>query len=493
MDNDTPSSPTPPRGGTAADSGFFPWLRSLGLTREPGWLGGVSAGIALRLGIDPLIVRGILVVIGILGAPVLFLYAAAWLLLPDTTGRIHLQELFRGIFDRALAGIAILLLLAMLPVGGGTGWWFTGGWWDGDWAGPGLGAIIWTVVLTGAVIWFVVWLANRQSATPSATAMPPADGTAPATTTDAPATTGAPATTTADAPAAATSATLPLVSEPTAPPTPPATAGDAELAAWREGQAEWKREHDNWRAQQSASEKAAREQRQAEARHQRQAEAAERARVAREKELRTRPNTAFTLVAVGLSFVAGAATALILSDTDLAFATLAAASLAVTLAVLGLAIIVNGIRGRRSGGSSGVAILVIIALFFTGVLGWFPRPLISEGTTRWEPSASDRSDSRMLIRGDMVVDMEDYFATGNARIGTVDLFVVNGDVEVIMPGDADGRVEVDSISGRIEVDGDIVDSGGFASSVARYDSTNDRRVIVDVFVIAGDVTVRQAD
>src|SRR5690554_3637807 len=490
MDNDTPSSPTPPRGGTAADSGFFPWLRSLGLTREPGWLGGVAAGIALRLGIDPLIVRGILVVIGILGAPVLFLYAAAWLLLPDTTGRIHLQELFRGTFDRALAGIAILLLLAMLPVGGGTGWWFTGGWWDGDWwgggwAGPGLGALIWTVILTGAVIWFVVWLANRQST--SAMPMPPTN--APAQTTDATTTT----TTTTDAPAAATSPTLPLVSEPTAPPAPPATAGDAELAAWREGQAEWKREHDNWRAQQSASEKAAREHRQAEARRQRQEEAAERARIAREKELRTRPNTAFTLVAVGLSFVAGAATALVLSDTDLSFATLAAASLAVTLTVLGLAIIVNGIRGRRSGGSSGLAILVIIALLFTGVLGWFPRPLISDGTTRWEPSASDRSDSRMVVRGNMVVDLEDYFATGNARIGTVDLFVVNGDVEVIMPGEADGRVEVDTISGSIEVDGDIVDSGGFASSVARYDSPNDRRVIVDVFVIAGDVTVRRAD
>ncbi|WP_403022991.1 PspC domain-containing protein [Salinibacterium sp. GXW1014] len=490
MDNDTPSSPTPPRGGTAADSGFFPWLRSLGLTREPGWLGGVAAGIALRLGIDPLIVRGILVVIGILGAPVLFLYAAAWLLLPDTTGRIHLQELFRGTFDRALAGIAVLLLLAMLPVGGGTGWWFTGGWWDGDWwgggwAGPGLGALIWTVILTGAVIWFVVWLANRQSTTPSAISMPATN--APAPTTD------APATTTTDAPAAATSPTLPLVSEPTAPPAPPATAGDAELAAWREGQAEWKREHDNWRAQQSASERAAREHRQAEARRQRQEEAAERARIAREKELRTRPNTAFTLVAVGLSLVAGAATALLLSDTDLSFASLAAASLAVTLAVLGLAIIVNGIRGRRSGGSSGLAILVIIALLFTGVLGWFPRPLISDGTTRWEPSASDRSDSRMVVRGNMVVDLEDYFATGNARIGTVDLFVVNGDVEVIMPGDADGRVEVDSISGRIEVDGDIVDSGGFASSVARYDSPSDSRVIVDVFVIAGDVTVRQAD
>src|SRR5690554_5373273 len=488
MDNDTPSSPTPPRGGTAADSGFFPWLRSLGLTREPGWLGGVAAGIALRLGIDPLIVRGILVVIGILGAPVLFLYAAAWLLLPDTTGRIHLQELFRGTFDRALAGIAILLLLAMLPVGGGTGWWFTGGWWDGDWwgggwAGPGLGALIWTVILTGAVIWFVVWLANRQST--SAMPMPPTN--APAQTTD------APATTTTDAPAAATSRTLPLVSEPTAPPAPPATAGDAELAAWREGQAEWKREHDNWRAQQSASERAAREHRQAEARRQRQEEAAERARIAREKELRTRPNTAFTLVAVGLSLVAGAATALLLSDTDLSFASPAAASLAVTLAGLGLAIIVNGIRGRRSGGSSGLAILVIIALLFTGVLGWFPRPLISDGTARWEPSASDRSDSRMVVRGDMVVDLEDYFATGNARIGTVDLFVVNGDVEVIMPGEADGRVEVDTISGSIEVDGDIVDSGGFASSVARYDSPNDRRVIVDVFVIAGDVTVRRAD
>src|SRR5690606_39828689 len=69
------------------------------LTREPGWLGGVAAGLAARLGIDPILVRGILVVVALIGAPALLLYAAAWLLLPDLEGRIHLERLTRGHFE----------------------------------------------------------------------------------------------------------------------------------------------------------------------------------------------------------------------------------------------------------------------------------------------------------------------------------------------------------------------------------------------------------
>ena len=70
-----PSSPPPPV------NRFFLWVRSLGLVRQPGWIGGVSAGIADRLGIDVVIVRGILVVIAVLGGPAVLLYALAWLVL----------------------------------------------------------------------------------------------------------------------------------------------------------------------------------------------------------------------------------------------------------------------------------------------------------------------------------------------------------------------------------------------------------------------------
>ena len=85
---------------------FFAWLRSLGIVRQPGWLGGVSAGLATRIGVDPLIVRGGLVVVALLGGPALLLYAAAWLLLPDEQDKIHLEQVTRGRFESAIAGIA---------------------------------------------------------------------------------------------------------------------------------------------------------------------------------------------------------------------------------------------------------------------------------------------------------------------------------------------------------------------------------------------------
>src|SRR6185437_4808787 len=88
--------------GSASGAGsarFFGWLRSLGITRRGGWVGGVCSGVAARLGIDPIIVRGIAVVVAVLGGPAFLLYAAAWLLLPDARGDIHLERLIKGHFD----------------------------------------------------------------------------------------------------------------------------------------------------------------------------------------------------------------------------------------------------------------------------------------------------------------------------------------------------------------------------------------------------------
>ena len=59
----------------ATGTGFYAWLRRLGVPRRAGWLGGVCAGVGARLGIDPIIVRGIVVVVAVLGAPFVLLYA----------------------------------------------------------------------------------------------------------------------------------------------------------------------------------------------------------------------------------------------------------------------------------------------------------------------------------------------------------------------------------------------------------------------------------
>ena len=97
------SSESERQGGAPAGQGFFAWLRGLGIVRGTDrWFAGVAGGIAAKAGIDPLIVRGIFVVLALLGGPGVILYLVGWLLLPDFTGRIHVEDIFRG---RASAGV----------------------------------------------------------------------------------------------------------------------------------------------------------------------------------------------------------------------------------------------------------------------------------------------------------------------------------------------------------------------------------------------------
>ncbi|MGB4136053.1 MAG: PspC domain-containing protein, partial [Microbacterium sp.] len=107
-----PTAPPPaPRGSDR----FFLWVAGLGVARSDGWIGGVCAGIASRWRVDPLIVRGLIVVATLIGLPTILLYAIAWALLPDAEGRIHLRELLRGRFEAAQLGILAMLIIAVLP------------------------------------------------------------------------------------------------------------------------------------------------------------------------------------------------------------------------------------------------------------------------------------------------------------------------------------------------------------------------------------------
>lgn len=109
-----PGPPTTPP--EPATTGFFGWVRSLGVIRSDGWIGGVASGVAVRIGIDPIIVRGLFVVLTLLGLPMVFLYAVAWALLPDARGSIHLQNMFRGRFDAPMIAILIITVLTVVPV-----------------------------------------------------------------------------------------------------------------------------------------------------------------------------------------------------------------------------------------------------------------------------------------------------------------------------------------------------------------------------------------
>lgn len=117
-----PVPPGPaPRPAPSGD--FFGWIRSLRLARGGDrWVGGVASGLAHRWGVDPVLVRGLFIVATIfLGVGVLA-YGILWLLLPEPDGRIHAQEAAHG---RWTAGMTGGLIVTILGLGGArAGFWF---------------------------------------------------------------------------------------------------------------------------------------------------------------------------------------------------------------------------------------------------------------------------------------------------------------------------------------------------------------------------------
>lgn len=155
-----PTGPAPQPGSTAGPAaGFFGQMRTIGLYRsDERWVGGVAGGLAARFGLDPLLVRGLFLVTMLLGGFGLVLYALAWALLPEERdGRIHLEGLTLGHPDVALLG-ALAMFVAGLGRGAWSGWplgipaWISGLFW--------LGATILVIVLVSMM------LARRRPAAP---------------------------------------------------------------------------------------------------------------------------------------------------------------------------------------------------------------------------------------------------------------------------------------------------------------------------------------
>ncbi|MDI2098856.1 PspC domain-containing protein [Ruicaihuangia caeni] len=484
------SAPQQPQSGNR----FFAWLRSLGITRQPGWLGGVAAGIALRLGIDPIIVRGILVVLGLLGAPVLLLYAAAWALLPDRSNLIHAEELGRGRVNGAMAGIAVMALLVLWPWGNGFApfsfllWPFFAfnDWFGFDWnfGGP-IGAVfsvLWTLALIGLAIWAVVAIARKSgpsgNGSNGAAAQTPGGGYTgahgtqhfDATQQSAPATAATPATgagaagawaadTATTAQYAHPSTTAPSDHQPTVPlsaaATPPADPDG--LAAWREQQARFKQEKDDYVRNENAAQQAAAAARLEEERRQRQQAAAER----RAEYARTRSNPLYSLAAIGVSIIAGAAVLLAVGGDQITQQAVIA-GLATTLGVLGLAIVINGIMGKRSGGASGMAWIVAFALVTASVVSVGAR-VVFAGNVHYEPSYSPTSQTYLVGAGEATLDLSDYWdgvelpadpfaRSGDRPWGNVSLITGAGDVTVILPDEAVVELDVRHGVGRATVE-----------------------------------------
>jgi phage shock protein PspC (stress-responsive transcriptional regulator) len=468
------STPTPPDAQRPGSNRFFTWLRSLGITRADGWIGGVCGGIALRTGLDPLIVRGIAVVIAILGGPALFFYAAAWLLLPDTHGEIHLERMLRGIFDAPLIAIGILVVLTFIPITQGA-WWLGdrivgSAWW---FAAPAeVLHVLWNLAVIAAIVWFVVWLVSRVRNTPrgerpfgaaagdgraaawtwpndpAATGRPGAAASQAATTVPAPAAPAAAGTAPGGSEAApgpetpAEASGRPTEQPPTAPSAPGAGATKDDLSEWRERYAAWREQHEAWQEQQRAQLGSARDVRSAEVRAQSMALAAEleRKRLARHAANPRLSGWAVALV-LGVALVAGGiAGAVAATDAELARYA-APIGVALALAVIGLGMVVAGAARRRSGALAALAIAALI--IGLGSFGW----PVHEAPVGFTQLRADRDVTFTQFAGQVEVDAAAADLGAGTREVTIDQTF--GAVAVYLGDGIDAQVRVTSTDSRV--------------------------------------------
>jgi phage shock protein PspC (stress-responsive transcriptional regulator) len=470
--NTVPNS-TPPH-----EHRLFTWIRSLGLVRQPGWIGGVSAGIADRLGVDVLVVRGILVVVALLGGPAVLLYAIAWLVLPDAAGRIHLEELIHGRIDTPVVGIAILVALSLLPISQGF-WWFGSQFWGSPVVGDPVGRVIWTLVILGLLIWFVVWFTGHRSHRRTG----PGDKT------------GATQTGT---PTVAEASTTTLTGEPVAPAAPAAGAAAEEIAAWRASQDQWKADHEAYRLRQAEQHRAAARA----AADAAQAERAVRAATMRERRRRTRSHPLYSLALVGAALLAGAISTLIVG-AGRPGAPQWLIGAAVALGVLGLGIIINGALGHRSGGASAIAVLLALILLVPAV---FPQDGTRHyfGAFRIAPTAhagTGGTTTYLQGIGSVRVDLASYYSTprpkftrdgGLQSYNQINLVVASGDVTIVLPADEYESIDAATAGGYITATDGTRVAGQYVKQINLpgdpKGERDTRQLDVDIHVLHGNIT-----
>lgn len=148
-----PGYPQPAPYALAPPRNFFDWVRGNGVYRgSDRWIGGVASGIAHRTGVDPLIVRGIFIVLALFAGIGVLLYGIAWALLPEPDGRIHVQEAGAGRWTGGMTGALITTILGFPSLG--TGFW--------GWEGNGFGRFIWAVFWIGAITYLIYYLVQRN-------------------------------------------------------------------------------------------------------------------------------------------------------------------------------------------------------------------------------------------------------------------------------------------------------------------------------------------
>ncbi len=156
---DDSAGDTPPgedAGTTTTDGSTTTRMRSVTETRrttDDRLVGGVCAGLARHLDIDPVIVRIGFAVLTFVGGAGIIMYVAAWFLLPSDTGPSVAADWFRLDENEEkvrVGGLVLAGVLSVLAIVGDSGW------------GPGLGGG-WLLIPVAFLVWLFV-IRPRQRA-----------------------------------------------------------------------------------------------------------------------------------------------------------------------------------------------------------------------------------------------------------------------------------------------------------------------------------------
>lgn len=358
----------PPSGPDAPGAEFFGRIRAFGVVRpdHDRWLSGVCVALARRWNIDPILARGVAVVLLILG-PGILLYGLAWAFLPKADGRIHAQQVLTGDVSAGFVGAAALvagwLLFPALRFGH-----------DGfGWGGP--------VLVGGALIALAIWwYVRKQEGKP----LWPSGGDCGLGTGPAPQTGAGPWY---------------------GPGQRPATSPDAGSVTKR-----IETSAGQWGAEFGAASK-------------RMGDAAGTwaTEVSRSWQQQRRvdpsaPSTAVSRITVGLALLAGASAVVLDRAFDLPGSTWLL-GLSGALVMVAVGIIAAGVLGRRPGGLAPLGVLLAV-----GLLASF-----AVGNRTWQPAddAQSRQDYQ-LIAGEAVLDLDRLPGTGadlKATVGVGELTV----------------------------------------------------------------------
>ena len=484
-----PVPPAAPKGNTGSD--FFRWVRGLGTTRSSDrWIGGVAGGIAARLGVDPLLVRGVFFVAAMLGGAGFVLYGLAWALLPEPDGRIHVQQLLRGHFDSAIVGSALFVIAGIGPSNAIDAPWGDGAFWGA------LRGIGWLVTI-GLLIWLFTsrrtemtgWWKNvaaqgtvtQDPAGPGAAGGPAAG---PAGTPGASGASGASGATGPSAPGTVGPHSSGAIVDPSAVPNPlavpPASSAWGSPATFSATSASVgdTTQDQGFGANATAS----------------SAVVMTKPKPAKVKP--TGPGRRTIAVVIGLSILAVAGV-LLATRTGLIEADWKPLAFSAVLVIIGLGIVISGLRGRTSGTLGFLAIVTAITLTSSGVLppDWTVSYSVGDRDYAWTERA-DAATGVDLGAGNATVDLTSVPLTSEPL--TVPIHVGAGEVTVILPDDAAVLTTVDVRAGEItwEADGEVSEvSGSWTGQHEEQRSAGladdgEAQLIVEVRLNAGNVTIQ---